>query len=107
MRLALEELCKALGQTGDLNAMIGSLVREKGLRPQVQKALDVVRVTGNNAIHPGMIDPQDGRDQAVALFSLVNGIVEELITRPKQLDSLYDGLPETVRAQIDNRDKQP
>ena len=39
LRLAIEKLCKELGENGrDLNADIASLVR-KGLDPRVQKAL--------------------------------------------------------------------
>eukprot|EP01031_Cornospumella_fuschlensis_P049643 gene49643-60771_t len=52
LRLAIQELCINLGESGkDLNKDIGNLV-SKGLLPDVQKALDVVRVIGNNAVHP-------------------------------------------------------
>lgn len=106
MRLALEELCGTLGESGKLNDSIKHLVR-RGLRTEVQQALDVVRVVGNNAIHPGTIDLTDDRDRAAAMFSLVNAIVEDLITRPRQIEGLYGDLPETIRAEIERRDKQP
>ncbi len=47
LRLALQKLCKQLGESGkDINSDIANLVK-KGLRPSIQKALDIVRVTGN------------------------------------------------------------
>jgi hypothetical protein len=103
MRLALEELCRGLGTTGDLNEAIGSLVKS-GLRLEIQKALDVVRVTGNSAIHPGSIDQSDTRERASAMFSLLNMIVDDRISRPKQIEEMYASLPDPVRDQIERRD---
>jgi len=59
LRLVIRKLCAHLGEKGkDINADIASLVA-KGLNPLVQKALDVVRVIGNEAVHPGTIDLRD------------------------------------------------
>jgi hypothetical protein len=66
---------------------------KKGLEPQVQQALDIVRVIGNNAVHPGEITVNDNRDTATTLFGLVNLIVESQIARPKQIGALFDALP--------------
>jgi len=50
---------KELGQKGEnLNADIGDLVKA-GLRIQVQRSLDIVRVVGNNQVHPGTLDVRD------------------------------------------------
>ncbi|WP_219349838.1 DUF4145 domain-containing protein [Helicobacter sp. 13S00482-2] len=51
LRLALQKLTQHLGQ-GDknLNDVIAELVKQ-GLPSKVQKALDIVRVVGNNAVH--------------------------------------------------------
>ena len=55
LRLAIDRLCNELGETDrDINKNIGALVR-KGLPQTVQQALDVVRVIGNKAVHPGQI----------------------------------------------------
>jgi Domain of unknown function (DUF4145) len=104
LRLALQKLMVSLGQKGkDINADIAALVKE-GLSPGVQKALDTLRITGNNAVHPGQIDLNDHRDIAVAIFGLMNYIVEQQITRPRELESIYQSLPESSRQQVEKRD---
>ena len=106
LRLAIDRLCNELGETDrDINKNIGALVR-KGLPQTVQQALDVVRVIGNKAVHPGQIAfDVDDKNTATMLMRLLNIIVERMITEPKEIDSLYQGLPESVRNAIENRDK--
>ncbi|MBN2316467.1 MAG: DUF4145 domain-containing protein [Sedimentisphaerales bacterium] len=105
LRLAIQMLCKHLGKPGEnLNNDIAALVSD-GLNPVVQKSLDVVRVIGNESVHPGSIDLNDDKDIAMRLFDLVNIICEQMITRPKQVQDLYDKLPESKRKAINNRDK--
>jgi endogenous inhibitor of DNA gyrase (YacG/DUF329 family) len=105
LRLALQKLMPEIGRKGDnLNDDLGQLVRE-GLPVQVQQALDVVRVVGNNAVHPGLIDLKDDQITALALFNLVNLIVDFMIAQPKRVLELYDSLPEASRAAIEKRDK--
>ena len=59
LRLAIQKLCDYLEAKGtDLNEQIGYLVKQ-GLDPQIQKALDIVRVIGNESVHPGQIDMKD------------------------------------------------
>jgi hypothetical protein len=104
LRLALQQLMGALGEKGkDLNEDIASLVR-KGLEPGVQEALDALRVIGKNVVHPGEIDLRDDRDTAVALFEVMNFIIEQRIARPRKLQALYRKLPERARAAIAPRD---
>jgi hypothetical protein len=82
LRLCVELLTTELHATGgNLNERIGSLVR-RGLQPEVQQALDVVRVVGNSAVDPGETSLDDQGGTAIALFRLVNMIVERLITGP-------------------------
>jgi len=107
LRLAIQKLCKHLGEKGkDINTDIANLV-QKGLPPKIQQALDIVRVVGNNAVHPGQIDLKDDAETAERLFVLVNLIAETLITQPKQIDELYERLPEGDKEAIRKRDKQP
>ncbi len=105
LRLAIDRLCNELGETDrDINKNIGALVK-KGLPQSVQQALDVVRVVGNKAVHPGQISfDVDDKGTATMLMRLLNIIVERMITEPIEIDSLYQGLPESVKKSIENRD---
>ena len=104
LRLAIQKLCVELGETsGNINADIGALVR-KGMAVEIQQALDVVRVVGNNSVHPGELSEADIADIADALFELVNAIVEDRIARPKKLAALFDRLPQGARDAINRRD---
>lgn len=104
LRLAVQMLCIHLGKPGkDLNADIAALVTE-GLNPIVQKSLDVVRVIGNESVHAGTIDLNDDRETAVRLFDLINIICEQMITQPRQVEELYQKLPETKREAVAKRD---
>lgn len=105
LRLAIERLCNELGEKEDINTNIGALV-EKGLPKSVQQALDVVRVVGNKAVHPGQISfDVDVKETAKMLMHLINIIVQRMISEPKEIDSLYQELPESVKQSIEKRDK--
>ena len=104
LRLALQKLCTQLGEKGEnINDDIGSLVK-KGLNLQVQKALDSLRITGNNAVHPGQIDLSEDIEKVTKLFDIINFIADKMITEPKQLDDFYDELPEDSRKAVEKRD---
>lgn len=106
LRLCIQKLCDHLGETDkDLNDAIASLV-SKGLDARVQQALDIVRVIGNEAVHPGILDLKDDRDTATELFRLVNLIAESMISQPKRIRAMYDGLPAGKRKAIEARDKE-
>jgi hypothetical protein len=107
LRLAIQKLCKHLGQPGkNINDDIGALVRA-GLPVEVQQALDYVRVIGNNAVHPGNLNVADNPDVAKTLFELINFIVEVMITRPRKIQGLYNSLPANVQQAIQKRDTKP
>ncbi len=106
IRLCIQKLCKELGQSGDnINADIKALVAG-GLDPRVQKALDAVRVIGNNAVHPGQIDLRDDRVIAESLFRLLNLVAEKMISEPKHVDEVYAALPEDALKAIGIRDAE-
>ena len=63
-----------------------------------------VRVIGNESVHPGTIDLRDNRDIAVKLFELVNIIAQVMITNPKDIEGLFDSLPEEKKDAISRRD---
>lgn len=104
LRLAIQKLCRELGGEGkNINTDIKNLVA-KGLPSAVQKSLDVVRVIGNDSVHPGQIDLRDDVETAKALFKLVNLIAEKMITEPKEVEEIYASLPEDKKQQIEERD---
>jgi hypothetical protein len=106
-RLCIQKVCVQLGESGkNINADIAALVK-KGLNPKVQKSLDVVRVIGNESVHPGTIDLRDQPQTAVQLASLINMIADAMITQPKLVDELYGTLPEAKREEIKKRDGTP
>ena len=61
-------------------------------------------VIGNESVHPGEMDLQDDRETALALFRIINLIVETEITEPKRLNALYDSLPKSKLQAIARRD---
>jgi len=104
LRLALQKLMVSLGESGkDLDKDIGNMVK-KGLPVTIQQALDCVRVIGNNAVHPGELDLKDDRETAVALFDLLNIIVNVMITQPKEVKALYEKIPKGAKEAIRKRD---
>jgi len=103
-RLAVQKLVNEVKPGGGaLNEKIGCLV-EEGLPETIQQALDVLRVVGNNAVHPGELDLQDDVETAVALMDCMNLIVEERIARRGRIRKLYEKLPEGAREAIERRD---
>lgn len=104
LRLAIQKLCTDLGEKGkNIDDDIASLVK-KGLNPMIQKALDAVRVIGNEAVHPGTLDLRDDRDTTIKLFKLVNIIAEQMISNPKHVEEVYGQIPEAKRKAIEKRD---
>jgi hypothetical protein len=105
LRLALQKLCRQLGESGEnINQDVKKLV-SKGLNPLVQKSLDALRITGNNAVHPGEINLQEEPEKVLKLFDLLNFIANKMITEPKEIEGFYADLPETSRKAVERRDE--
>ena len=98
LRLAVERLCNELGESKkNLDDNIASL-SEKGLSNDIIKQLDILRVVGNRAVHPGYIDLDvDSSEVAFQLMHVLNKLIERLITDRKQIDFLYDKIPESAK----------
>ena len=106
LRLGLEKLLPQVGaKKAKIDAMIGELVG-KGLSKEVEKALDSLRVIGNEAVHPGTLDLNDNKEVAFALFKLLNVIVDRMITQQKEIDEIYNLIPEEKLKGINNRNKR-
>ena len=115
LRLALQELMVYLKDNYEqyrtlkgknINDDIGELVK-LGLSPEIQQALDIVRITGNNAVHSNKeLNINDTPEIAYKLFELLNFIVKEMITRPKEINSLFSQMPKDAKEAIGKRDSK-
>lgn len=102
LRLALEALLRDLYPDEDnLNNLIGLAVRD-GLPERVQKTMDILRFNGNQSVHD--LRHEDTVETASTLFQLLNIVVDQLVSQPKQLDQMYGTLPQGVRDKIERRD---
>lgn len=107
LRLALQVLLGNIGGKGkDINTDIATIVKS-GVDLQVQKALDVLRVFGNNGSHPGEIKLDENPELVKKMFGLLNFVITKLISQRKEIDGLFDSLPETVKKQVQKRDGMP
>lgn len=103
LRLALQRLCIFLDKSSKIDRAIGELVQD-GLPQGVQRALDAIRIIGNESVHPGEIQDEDIDKSVGAMFELLNFIVQDRITRFKEIDALYESLPEGKLQGIEKRD---
>lgn len=105
LRLGLQLLLKDLGGKGkNINDDIAALVKA-GVSPQAQKAMDILRVFGNNGAHPGEINLEEDKDTVAAMFGLINFVADKMISQQKEIEGLYEGLPSSVKEQITKRDE--
>lgn len=106
LRLSLQLLLKEVGGKGkNINDDIANIIKS-GADQQVQKALDILRIFGNNGVHPGEIDLSEDNTKVVKMFALLNFIADKMITQQKEIDSLFDELSESIKQQISNRDNK-
>lgn len=93
LRLSLQKLIKHLGEKSrNLETAVSNLV-DNGLSKKFYDALLVVRVIGKNAVKPGVINSKDDVKTAIALFKLLNMLVESTITQQRKVNQLYTSLP--------------
>ena len=105
LRLALQKLMiKEMDEDKNLDKAIQGLVNKKIIDETLQKALDSVRVIGNNAAHPNELDIKDDIDTALSLFGILNYIAEKMLTDKRKINEIYSKLPESAKRE--NRAKQ-
>lgn len=104
LRLCVQKLCVQLGKPGkNIDADIAALVAD-GLNVKIKQALDIVRVVGNESVHPGTMNMADDHATVSQLFALVNVIADQMITQPNAVEELYGALPKEKRDRIEARD---
>lgn len=105
MRYAIEEFIKGMGYKDDLFDNIGKMYKESIISVTIKDGLDIVRVTGNNALHGNKIDISD-QTTVHLIFTLINQIVEELISIPKEKKSLSTLFSKGELKAIEKRDTE-
>lgn len=107
LRLALQELLTHLGGKGDnINDDIAKLYKENVLNENVKDCCDIIRVSGNNAVHPGVIYLNEDLALAIGAFELFNIIVEECIAVPARRQELLGKFPQHTKDAIQKRDSK-
>lgn len=99
LRLALQLLlADILGSesTGNIHDDIDTL-KERQLDSSLIRALDIIRITGNESVHPGTIDLNESKEDALYLFDLLNMICDQCYTQPRRMREMYEKLPENKR----------
>ena len=107
LRLLTETLLRQVAEAPKAKPfdLIGQLVREGKLDEQARMLAAYLRITGNNAVHPGQIDEdEDAQKRVSVMFPFVNSLVQRLIADPAEINELYEQLPEEARAAADRRD---
>lgn len=99
LRLALQLLLADILEsesTGNIYRDIDTL-KKRQLDSSLIKALDIIRITGNESVHPGTIDLNESKEDALYLFDLLNMICDQCYTQPKRMQEMYEKLPESKR----------
>lgn len=107
-RAAVERLIRGLDPDAPKRAPLAARIQR--LRGQVStplgQLLDVIRVTGNGVLHQDdspdeivilALDDKDGPEVLTLLLAAINDLVDELITRPRVANELWEKLPVTIR----------
>ncbi|MCL7931272.1 DUF4145 domain-containing protein [Halomonas llamarensis] len=94
-----------MGKNRKIDKAISELV-ENGLPRGVQEALDAIRIIGNESVYPGEIDDDDINKNVGKMFDLLNFIVQDRITRFKEIEELYESLPEGKKQGVEQRDSR-
>ena len=94
LRKALELLLKnhLVTEGKNLADRIDFLINSGVLPSNILVGMDMLRVTGNDAVHEEIIDFDDGETAGV-LFYLFNIIIDRTITETKKIEKMHGKLP--------------
>ena len=107
LRLALQKLCKHLGEKGEnINDDIRALSSSRKVSLEVIRMADVLRITGNCSVHPGKMSSEDIDEVSDGLFDLINYIIKEAISDPAYRSSIYNKMPENLRKKAEEKDEK-
>lgn len=111
-RVTVERLIKHLDPDALRSAMLEqriARIKRQGISTSLGRMLDVVRVVGNGAVHvkdePNdlvvlVLDDEQGPEFVNLLLQVTNDLVDELITKSRIVEELWEKIPEVIRARI-------
>lgn len=108
LRKALEVLLRLTLDDDKIkpNDAIAKLFQNGLIGDKEKMIADIVRISGNSAIHPGQINSMDSQEILPSLFDFINILTDKLIIEPQRLNELYESLPTGQREAIERRDAQ-
>ena len=105
LRLALQEILNKVVEGGEKNSINDNIrIIGKQVDKHTRDAMDLIRINGNNAVHPGEIQIEE--ETTEYMYKLLNIIVQKLISDKKQIDDLYNNLSENQKKSIKERDNK-
>ena len=105
LRLALQEIINKVvkgGEKNDINENIRILSKE--VDEDTWKAMDLIRIIGNNAVHPGEIQVEE--ENTEYMYNLLNIIVQKTISNKKQIGDRFKRLPKSIKESINRRNNK-
>jgi len=102
LRMCIEGLCKTVTGKSKFDAAIKAL-EQQGIPDEIAAAMDVVRLTGNEALHAGQLYGADDAKTVAILFRLATLIVKWAITERRELRELIESIP---KEKLEHRRKQ-
>ncbi|EOH9779396.1 hypothetical protein ACME7D_001293, partial [Campylobacter jejuni] len=73
---------------------IGNFYQEQ--KESLEEAMNSIRLIGNKASHPSELDINDNSEIANILFEMINFIVGEIITKPKEREERLNKLKSAI-----------
>lgn len=99
LRLGLQLLLKDIlekDSTGNIFKDI-KLLEQHPIDSNLIKALDIIRISGNESVHPGTLNLNDNKDDVFYLFDLLNMVCDQFYTQPRKMEEMYNKLPKSKR----------
>lgn len=105
LRMCIEGLCKKVAGKPKFEDAIVEL-EQQGIPKAITVAMDVVRLTGNEALHGGTLYGSDDAKTVATLFRLAGLIVSWAITEKNELQELISSIGPEKFAAIEERRKK-
>ena len=102
LRKATERLCNRLTDTNkNLSDTITALKKGRKISTETLKAMHMLRLIGNDAVHATeAINFDEHPEMADGLMRLLNRIVQEAISEPREAEELLGSLPAGIREKV-------